>query len=222
MSTPRRDFIGWLGGSAFLASAGIPLRAEERMMPRLQAKSVEFDVSWTDRVKGAHRAVFDSPMLSDGAAVFRAVIWAKQYEEVYGTKSSEMSAVIVLRHEGIELAMNDAYWGEFEVGKQHKMKDEKGKNWAVTNPVAVAAPGTPEKFADFNLASFQKNGGVVLACNMAFSGLVSDYQKKHKATPEEARRMAIANLVPGVILQPSGVFAALRAQEAGCHYLLAS
>jgi hypothetical protein len=29
-------------------------------------------------------------------------------------------------------------------------------------------------------------------------------------------------MVPGVILQPSGVFAAVRAQEAGCHYVRAS
>jgi hypothetical protein len=38
----------------------------------------------------------------------------------------------------------------------------------------------------------------------------------------DARKQAIAALVPGVILQPSGVFAALRAQEAGCLYLRAS
>jgi intracellular sulfur oxidation DsrE/DsrF family protein len=28
-----------------------------------------------------------------------------------------------------------------------------------------------------------------------------------------------ANLIPGVILQPSGVYAAHRAQEAGCTYI---
>ena len=39
---------------------------------------------------------------------------------------------------------------------------------------------------------------------------------------EAARKQAIAALVPGVVLQPSGVFAALRAQEAGCVYLRAS
>ena len=34
--------------------------------------------------------------------------------------------------------------------------------------------------------------------------------------------MALQHVVPGVILQPSGVFATLRAQEAGCQYLLAT
>jgi hypothetical protein len=39
---------------------------------------------------------------------------------------------------------------------------------------------------------------------------------------EVARKQAIGYLVPGVILQPSGVFAAVRAQEAGAAYVKAS
>lgn len=29
-------------------------------------------------------------------------------------------------------------------------------------------------------------------------------------------------MIPGVILQPNGIFAVLRAQEAGCHFAAAS
>jgi intracellular sulfur oxidation DsrE/DsrF family protein len=39
---------------------------------------------------------------------------------------------------------------------------------------------------------------------------------------EAALTRAISLLVPGVILQPSGVFAAIRAQQEGCIYLRAS
>jgi len=39
---------------------------------------------------------------------------------------------------------------------------------------------------------------------------------------EEARKQAIGYMVPGVILQPSGVFAAIHAQDVGCKYLRAS
>jgi len=221
MSTPRRDFIGWLGGSALFASAGIPLRSHEIGLAQPQPRSSDFDMSWTDRVKGSHRAVFDSPEVNEGGAVFRAVFWRKQYNQVYGTDASDMTAVLVLRHQGIALAMDDAYWAEFEIGKELKMKDDK-KKWAKANPVAVAAPGTPEQFADVNLASFQKSGGIVLACNMAFGDVVGHYKEKTKATDAEARKTAISHLVPGVILQPSGFFAALRAQETGCHYFMAS
>lgn len=37
-----------------------------------------------------------------------------------------------------------------------------------------------------------------------------------------ARARAKEMLIPGVILQPNGIFAALRAQEAGCAYVMAS
>ena len=39
---------------------------------------------------------------------------------------------------------------------------------------------------------------------------------------EEARKTVLANLVPGVIVMPSGIFAVTRAQEAGCQYIRAS
>jgi hypothetical protein len=41
-----------------------------------------------------------------------------------------------------------------------------------------------------------------------------------KLDQAKAREMALKHVVPGIILQPSGVFATLRAQEAGCQYLL--
>src|SRR5207302_230128 len=65
-------------------------------------------------------------------------------------------------------------------------------------------------------------GGIALACNLAFDECVEMVQKADGSTPEAARAKAIGFLVPGVVLQPSGVFAALRAQEAGCAYLRAS
>ena len=46
--------------------------------------------------------------------------------------------------------------------------------------------------------------------------------KVNKLKHDEARKVALAQLVAGVILQPSEIFAALRAQEAGCGYVLGS
>ena len=58
----------------------------------------KFDVSWADKVQGKFRAVFDSPEISEGAALFRAMIWCDEYKSVYGTARSEMSPVLVVRH----------------------------------------------------------------------------------------------------------------------------
>jgi len=77
-------------------------------------------------------------------------------------------------------------------------------------------------FDDLALDKFIARGGIALACNLAFGDMVDVVAKKDGGTPEAARKTALAALVPGVILQPSGVFAALHAQDVGCKYLRAS
>jgi hypothetical protein len=223
MSNPRRDFLGWLGASALLGATASPLsaRAPETDAPR--ALDTKFDMSWTDKLTGKYRAVFDSPEVSEGAALFRAIIWQDQYADVYGTDPKTMTPVIVFRHEAISLVMNDDYWAMFDVGKSTKLKTPEGKKWAVANPIRVSPAGTPPKWAKYNLESFLTRGGIVLACNLAFGEVVSAFQDKEKIKDRaDARKRALEHLIPGVILQPSGVFAALRAQEGGCHYILAS
>jgi hypothetical protein len=225
MATQRRDFLGWLGGTSLFALGGAPIALDAHSFASAghpHPIDDTFDVSWTDKVQGKLRAVFDSPELSEGAALFRAMIWCDEYKSVYGTARAEMSPVLVVRHEAIHLAMNDEYWKRFKIGKEVKLKTPEGKKWAEANPIRVSPPGTPEKFARYNLEAFVADGGVVLACNLAFSDPVSKFQKEDKLDAAAARQRAIEHLIPGVVLQPSGVFAVLRAQEAGCKYILAS
>jgi len=217
MTTPRRDFLGWLGAGGLLAAGGMPRIAAALPVP----VSDKWDLSWCERVNGKVRAVFDSPGVSEGAALFRAQVWRDEHKEVYGTPPAEASAVIVFRHEGIPLAMNDAFWKRFNVGKELKIKDEKTKKWTTVNPIASTPPGTPEKFANYNLPAFIGSGGIVLACNFAFGEMVQKFIDGDKLSRDDARKRALEHLIPGIILQPSGVFAALRAQQAGCNYLLA-
>ena len=72
------------------------------------------------------------------------------------------------------------------------------------------------------LDRFIARGGIVLACNLALQDMIEVIQKKDGVAADVARKTALGYLVPGVILQPSGGFAALRAQDAGCRYLRAS
>ncbi len=225
MSTPRRDFLGWLGASTLFAAAGAPLAAARPPRPGagLQPVSGEWEMGWVDHLTGKYRAVFDSPAVSDGDAVFRAIMWRAQHKEVYGTPLEDLNAVLVIRHQAIPLAMNDEYWAAYDIGKQTKIKDEKTKKWSVVNPVRVTPPGTPPKWADFSLERFMAQGGIVLACNLAFGEVVHTVATKEKIKDRAAAvARAKTMLIPGIILQPSGVFAVLRAQEAGCNYIMAS
>lgn len=219
--TRRRDFLRMLGAGGALTAAGIPapLFAAE---PGNRPVSDKWDMSWADRVNGKVRAVFDSPAPASGAALFRAQLWRDEYHDVYGGTPADTTAVIVFRHEAIPLVMNDAFWARFDIGKELKLRDDKGKKWARSNPIASAPAGTPAAYVNYNVPAFVGAGGIVLACNLAFGDMVDRFQKADKLSADAARTAALAHLLPGVILQPSGGFAVLRAQQAGCAYLLAS
>lgn len=225
MSNARRRFLGWLGGSTLISATGLARRADAQPVnsddhPAPLADT--FDMTWTDRVNGKYRAVFDSPSHSDGAALFRAVAWCDMYKDVYGAERSEMSPVVVFRHAAMPMIMSNAYWERYEVGKSLKMRNEKGEKWAKANPLSTGGAELTPQAAKYKIETFLANGGIVLACNWAFGGIVYNVRQKEKLEQAAARARALELMLPGVILQPNGIFAALRAQEAGCKYVIAS
>jgi hypothetical protein len=236
-SEPRRRFLSWLGGASLLGIAGVPASAHAAepfvggltpppadpagaVHPPVIAET--WDMSWTDRMTGRYKAVFDSPDHADGAALYRAVSWTEHYKEVYGVERTELSPVLVLRHYGFFFAMNSDFWARHEIGKVIKMRDERGKKWARRNPLSVTDPAATAQARKFSLESFLTNGGTVLVCGWSFGGASQMIAKEEHLEREAARARAKEMLIPGVILQPNGIFAALRAQEAGCRYINAS
>ena len=225
MSIDRRDFVGRLAAGALLAGVPLPIDASVRALSRTTAEPAEeWDVSWVKRLTGKYRAVFDVPEIDSGYGVWRASIWARQYQEVLGAKPNELSAVVVLRHNGIQLAMQQAYWDKYGIGKEKNVVHPITQQGTDRNPVLLASSRgeVPAMFDDAALDRFIARGGIALACNLALQDVVEAIQKKENASAEDARKQAISFMVPGVILQPSGVFAALHAQDAGCKYLRAS
>lgn len=223
MKFDRRRFLTWLGGTPLLGAAGaaFAVRAEAEAHPQLVDGS--WDMSWADRVASRKfRAVFDSPELDDGDALFRAITWCDQYGEVYGTPRQDMAPVLVLRHRAIPLIMGDEYWRRFKIGKEKKVLTPEGKKWAEANPIGSPSADSASTFGKYTLQKFMADGGTVLACNFAFAMVVGRFEQEEKLDSAAARRTALAGVVPGIILQPSGIFAVLRAQEAGCRYVLAS
>lgn len=222
MSNSRRDFLSWLGvSSALAATTGLAAASTLDAQPAPVADS-QWDVTWTDRLSGKYKAVFDAPQVADGAALFRACVWRDQHKEVYGTPRTDTSPVLVIRHAAIELIMNDEYWNRFEVGKTEKLKDPDTNKWVKFNPIRAASPKASGPRKEYNLTDFMAQGGIVLGCGLAFRMVVSRFQKADKLSSAEANKVALEQMVPGVIMQPSGIFAVLRAQELGCNYVLAS
>jgi hypothetical protein len=220
MSTTRREFVGRMAAGAVLAG-GIPLTEKMSRMAStvVPAAKDEWDLSWAKKVSAAkHRAVFDSPEIEGGLAVIRAGLWKSQVHDVQGVPLSNVAAVAVMRHEGIVLAMQQSYWDKYGVAAEKKLE---GKN----NPALVSAgdSGLPPIIANSKLEKFIASGGIALACNLALElDVVPTVMKQDKLSHDDARKLALTMLVPGVILQPSGVFAVIHAQEAGAQYVAMS
>ncbi|MGQ0764455.1 MAG: hypothetical protein ACT4OZ_02195 [Gemmatimonadota bacterium] len=119
--------------------------------------------------------------------------------------------------------MQQPFWDRYGLGKSHNVTHPLTSEPTTRNPALLdETDGIP---APFNAAGVHKQiarGVIVLACNLALADLIETVRRIDNVTPEVARDRAVAALIPGVILQPSGVFAAVRAQQAGCAYVKAS
>ena len=225
MTTTRRDFLGSAAAST-AALAILPSNLFAAVPADLMPVGVQgeaWDLAWVSRVKGKHRACFDCTETESGYGVWRASAWAGQYAAVLGAAPADVATVIVLRHNAIVLAMQQAFWDKHGIGESKKVKHPMTEQVTALNPVLLDEKGGIP--APFNEAALHKQiarGAVVLACNLALQECVRLIKDKEKVSDEAARNQAIAYLVPGVILQPSGVFAAVRAQQAGCAYVKAS
>ena len=212
----RREFLAAIGGMEFgLARTGVP-----EYSPVVQSA---WDTGWTTKIVGKHRVVFDSPEMSDGMALVRTLVWYRDYAEVYGTAPAEMSSVVVLRHNAIWMVMDDMFWDHHQVGAIVKINDPATGQPIRRNPFLGPTPfkDLPPALADGVLKKVLANSSV-LACNLAFQDVVEVIKPEAGGDAGRARSMALRHLVPGIIMQPSGVFAVNRAQEAGCQYFLAS
>jgi hypothetical protein len=223
MATDRREFLGTM-----LATGLVPKTMQTATLSRpapspQQPAPGGWDVSWVSRVNGTYRVVFDSPEVSYGLALVRTLVWYKDYAEVYGARPNDMSAVVVLRHNAIWMVMNDEFWDHHKIGGLVKIDDPKTGKPIRRNPFLGPTPyaDLPPQLADEVLRKVLATA-TVLACNLAFHDVVDKVKEEAGGDTAKARSMALQHVVPGIILQPSGVFGVTRAQEAGCHYFLAS
>jgi hypothetical protein len=229
-STPRREFLARVATTAAVVAAGsagiAPIAAAMTGDAAHRAPtSPEFDDTWTVRVRAAaHRAVFDSPDVADGDALGHAAAFMDNYHDMFGTTDADTVPVIVMRHQGTVLAMGDALWEKYELGTRTKLKDPATGEVARRNPFVNV--GRDDKHAVIEptstLPALRARGAVLLACNRALMHFAAQKAREMKLDVNDVKAEFSAGLVPGVILQPSGIYALVRAQEAGCGMIRSS
>lgn len=143
---PRREFLGQLalGALAVAATACAPgaMAAPPAAAPAPQGTPptppapVKWDDAWTVRITGKHKAVFDAPSVAEGLVIANANVYMSGMKQVYGIQDSDISVVIVLRHQGIPMAFDDEFWAKYEIGKMSKIKDPVTDKWPTRNPWA--------------------------------------------------------------------------------------
>jgi hypothetical protein len=237
--TPRRDFLGQIAASAIVLAgtacasataaqstspvpaAAPPTQADDRIVP-----IKNWDDSWFARITAKHKAVFDTPDFADGMVLGpgQATRYINGMHEALGVTAADVQTVVVIRHRAIPFAFNDAMWTKYEIGQDLKIKANGGQ-WATRNPFAGPRGGgdsTRAPSADrpqANAVWLSSHGHVLLGCGLATQGYASTIASRTKRPAQEIYDELTANLVSGLILQPNGIYATLRAQEAGCAFM---
>jgi intracellular sulfur oxidation DsrE/DsrF family protein len=209
---PRRSFLGQLGLAA-LATTGTG-RAMLAQPASSARQSSPWDMSWVDRVTAAkYRAVVDATTMKEGYALDIADDIMNTFHEVYGGPNEETRIVVVMRRSGTPMALQDALWDRYAIGEDSKVNDPATKKPARRNPYLRAVSGHANSAT---LEPLMARGLTVLVCNRSAMNWARSFAERFKRDAEEVQSEVRAGLVPGALLMPNGVFALVRAQNAGC------
>jgi intracellular sulfur oxidation DsrE/DsrF family protein len=215
----RRAFISQLGiaSAAVASNRGVALESPQSI--RSGALDT-WDMSWLESLKTArYRAVVDVSTLEDGYGLALAAMLMDQTREVHGVRDDDVKIVLVHRRGGTPIVFGDTLWERFPLGEETKQADGATKAPVRHNPFHRPTAGASAESAANKLATLQKRGVIVLVCNIAatnWSHTLAEATKRDAAT---VKKEVFANLVAGTIVVPSGVFALMRAQNAGCAYM---
>jgi hypothetical protein len=174
-------------------------------------------MSWVEHVSQAkYRVVFDATNIADGFALDLAADFLDTFHEVYSATDQEMRAVIVMRQLGTPMALKDEMWARYSIGEDRKVNDPATHAAAKRNPFYRSAPGASAMAASAKLETLVTRGTIVLVCNRAAMNLAASLAERTKRDVEEVRAQVRNGLIPGALLMPDGIFALIRAQNAGC------
>lgn len=220
--TQRRDFIRNATLLAAGSLAAAPLSVAGAATPDADAQAQgNWDMSWTSRVTGRYKMCFDAHEISEGVCLHQARSFLQGYKDVYGLQDSDVSAVLVIRHGAVPMVMNDSLWEDGAFGEESKLKDPESGEVAKRNPFVNVPAGARHSlvWADGALDTLISRGVIVLACNLALTNFAGQIARRRNIPRQDGLALVNANLIPGVIKMPTGIFATSHAQQLGCGVL---
>ncbi len=216
----RRDFLGKLVAVS-AATTGIalvpnPLKAADKIMYQAAGwdSPANGEERWLNTLEGKKFPVlYDMHEHKD----FWAGVWSNIY---LATNQSvkNVGVAIVMRHGGFPFALNDTMISKYKLGELFNFIDKNTGAPSVRNMYwEPTGKDYPLPGLD-GIKGLQQKGVAFCVCNMAlkvFSGVVA---KAQGLSDEEVYNDFIKNILPGIQLVPSGVWALGRLQQAPLSY----
>lgn len=199
--TQRRGFLGkMMGFIAGIAVTPTIVRASEQQP----------DESWLQGLTGKHKQIFDVATTRGGTPLARTANYLDSYAEAYGTKDSDVNAVVGVHSAALAIVFNDAMWAKYDLGKRTGENDPRTQAPAARN---VFLSGSP-----VSVTRLQERGVRFIACMRAIRRLSGELATPGN-TADQVRTELLGNLLPGVTPVPALIVAVNRAQEAGLSYV---
>ncbi len=175
--------------------------------------------AWFDKIKGRHKMVFDIAK-PDGLFLTFTRNFLESNNET-GTPDSDLSAVIVLRHAAIILALKDTVWEKYKLGEFFNVKDEAAGGFALHN--TYWDPKRNDNFpSNKSIDHLQKRGVLFCVCDTALDNISEKIAQLRDVKKTTVKTDFYEGILPEIQLVPSGVWALGRAQEKGCPYCYGS
>lgn len=216
----RRQFLGKLATGAAVSSLGIMPAIAQAATPINRTLVGDAD-SWLKKgIKGKHRVVYDGP---EPHAAF-PIIWTWAFyftNNQTGVDDDDMTGLCIFRHNAIPFAMKDEVWSKYKFGETFSITDNTTKKPALRNPYFEPKEGDYPMPGIDGIKALQKRGAMFGVCDLAITVFSGAIAQGMNMDPEAVKKEWVANLLPGVQLMPSGVWALQRAQKYGCGYIYA-
>ena len=213
----RRDFLGKLtAGTLAIPTLLASLDADATPGPALVA---DYD-EWFKKVKGKHKIIYDAPEVHNGMQFIWTWAFYKTNNQT-GSPDADLTAMVVLRHNGIPFAMEDRLWEKYKFGEAFKVTDNTTGAPAVRNPFYTPTEKDFPLPGIDGIKTMQSRGAMFCVCELAISVYSGAIAKGMNLNPDEVKKDWMSGLLPGIQPMPSGVWAIGRAQEKGCAYCYA-
>lgn len=219
----RREFLARLAGSGLvLASAAMDPLVAAAQAAAPQGQATSWDDTWATALgNGKYKAVVDGPEIEDGAMLWIAAAFLDGCKQALSAADGEAQVAVVIRHAAICMAYGDAIWAKYPVGKKLKIKDGATKKHAVRNPYLTVPEGNTEVawMKPYTLTALHDRGVSFPCCNRAtrfFASQIAEWSGQDRNVVYEELK---ANLIPGARLQPTGLYATMRAQQVGAAFM---